>query len=299
MSTQPKPDFTAWFVMQGIVATMRHPNFRELADEQAMRLYQPLSDASRKLRFVTRLATWLPYSWQHTIQEMVTNSGRLKFFCFRKKEIEKAVRKLLASDEITQVIVLGAGLDVLSMRLAPEYSRVNFIEIDREESQLFKAAAFKNAQIELPRNLEFIAGDLRDPLSEILANSKLHNLSARTIWIAEGFLMFVPEDSVVRIFKEIRAESALGSYAVFTTIPHAYPGGLIAQWIQKLYMRKEKCPYAWVVSSDKIKTFVEEQRYTLIDQISYEELQEKHNPKKIQPKKRLIEDIHIAKTSDV
>ena len=78
--------------------------------------------------------------------EFATNPGRLKSFCFRKREIEKHTRKLLSTEGVTQVIVLGAGLDVLSLRLAQEYPTVNFIEIDTEESQIFKTNAFRRGK---------------------------------------------------------------------------------------------------------------------------------------------------------
>jgi methyltransferase (TIGR00027 family) len=294
MSDQPKPDFTAWFVMQGIIAAMRHPRLQNIRDNATLALYSPLSDDSKKTRTIIKIATRLPYTWQYRIQEFVTNTGRLKFFCFRKREIEKQARELLNAGAIKQVIVLGAGLDVLSLRLAPEYSAVKFIEIDTENSQNFKTTAFKNHDVKLPENVEYIAGDLRNPLPEILANSKFHDAQAKTLFIAEGFLMFIPEDSVVRIFNEIREISAQGSYVIFTTIPHAYPGKLLAQWLQKYVMRKENCPYAWAIAAEKIEDFIKRLGFTPLDCISYEKLQERDiNPKK-QQSKRLIEDIHIA-----
>jgi hypothetical protein len=61
-------------------------------------------------------------------------------------------------------------------------------------------------------------------------------------------------------------------------------------------MRKEKCPYAWTIPMDKIKDFATTQHYTLVDQISYEKLQERDTPLNKQVCKRLIEDIHIAIT---
>lgn len=298
MPQQAKPDFTAWFVMQGIIATMEHPAFQDTKDAKSLALYKPLSDAARNLRLVTRITTSLPYSWQHAIHELVTNQGRLKFFCFRKKEIEKQTRQLLQEEGVTQVIVLGAGLDVLSLKLAPEYSHIKFIEIDREESQNFKRQAFDSAHTKFPKNIEYLAADLQNPLAQILGTSKFHDPKSKTLWIAEGFLMFIPEDSVIRIFREMRENSSIGSYAIFTTIPHPYPGNPFAQWIQKCYMRKEKCPYAWTISMEAINEFIRKQHYRLINQISYDKLQNYDRSDKKQENRILIEDIHIACSLD-
>lgn len=296
MNSSPKPDFSAWFVMQGIIATMRHPAHREAMDEQALALYQPLSDACRNVRPVARITGLLPYRWQHAISELVTNRGRLKFFCFRKKEIEKQTRKLLDEHGIKQVVVLGAGLDILSLRLAPEYSAVKFIEIDMEPSQRFKMDAFTQARMRLPENVEFIAGDLRNPLSDILARARFYDASARTVWIAEGFLMFIPEASVIRLFKEIKAASAPGSCTIFTTIRSLFPGRMLTQWIRKYYMRRQDCPYVWSITIEELADFTRKLDFTLIDTISYDQVQESHGPDKNQLSESFTEDIHIAKS---
>src|SRR4051812_47242588 len=117
MHLVPKPNFTAWFVMQGTIAAMRHPDFQDSANEKTLTLYQALSDAASKTRLISRIIHNLPYSWQYQIGMLVTDPGRLRHFCFRKREIEKQTRQLLDAKSIKQVIILGAGLDVLSLRL--------------------------------------------------------------------------------------------------------------------------------------------------------------------------------------
>ena len=111
--------------------------------------------------------------------------------------------------------------------------------------------------------------------------------------------MFVPEDSVIRIFREMREGSIPGSYVIFTTIPHPYPGSVISRWLQKYVMKKENCPFAWTIPIEKLKAFVISQHYRLVQHISYETLQEHHAERKKQLTTRLIEDIHIAATANM
>ena len=55
--------------------------------------------------------------------------GQFEAFGHRKAFCERQVRDGI-SGGATQVLVLGAGYDTLSWRLAPEFPKVNFFEID-------------------------------------------------------------------------------------------------------------------------------------------------------------------------
>jgi len=295
MQPQSKPNFTAWFVMQGTIAAMRHPDFQDTANDKTLALYKVLSDASSKTRLISRLINSLPYSWQYTIGGLVTDSGRLRHFCFRKREIEKQTRQLLSEKSIKQVIILGAGLDVLSLRLATEFPAVKFIEIDTQESQAFKTASFKAAHINIPANAEFIAGDLRNPLASILANSKLFDSTHETLWIAEGFFMFIPEDSVIRIFKEARELSGIGSHIIFTSLPSYKTTSFLCYALQTFYLM-EKSPYQWVIPFCEVPSFVGNLGYQCMFQMDYNTLQKSNMRQKFDINHHIEEDIHIAQT---
>jgi len=296
MTAQPKPNFTAWFVMQGMIAAMRHPDFLDAGNETTLALYQPLSNAASKTRHISRIIHSLPYGWQYKIGDMVTNRGRMRHFYFRKKEIEKQVRALLGGETIKQVIVLGAGLDVLSLRLAPEYGSVKFIEIDTEESQNFKIASLRAGNVDLPGNVEFIEGDLRNPLSGILANSQFYDASAKTLWIAEGFFMFIPEESVVRICEEVKQLSATGSSLIFTTMSSKKTTPAIAHVMQRLYLHKEKSPFVWAIPPDKVSLFIKNLGYEVTYCMDGVALQKNYMGHKFNKKHCFVEAIHIAKT---
>lgn len=293
MSTLPKPDFTAWFVLQGTIAAMHHPSLRDASNNAALALYKPLSDAASKTRLMSRLIHALPYSWQYRIGDLVTNPGRLRHFYFRKKEIEKQVRSLL-SGGIEQVVVLGAGLDILSLRLAPEYRAVKFIEIDTGSSQQFKISAQREGGVNLPGNVEYIEGDLRHPLSDILAKSTLYKGSAKTLWIAEGFFMFIPEEGVVRILREIKQLSVGGSHLIFTSLPTIKQSTTFGHTLQKLYLPTENCSFNWALPFDKMPSFIENIGYRLVHQIEYGALHKGYMGQEFKINHAIGENIHIA-----
>jgi methyltransferase (TIGR00027 family) len=258
-----------------------------------------MAEAASKTRLVSRLIHCLPYVWQYKIGDFVTNAGRLRHFCFRKKEIEKQARMLLGHGVIKQIVVLGAGLDLLSIRLAKEFPAAKFIEIDTAESQRFKIGSLRQCHGGFPENVEFIEGDLRDPLAAILATSRLHDPIVPTLWIAEGFFMFVPEDSVTRIFKEIRKLCATGSYVLFTTIPAKKITSAASHVLQTLYLKKEKSPFQWVIPFDKAPEFIKNIGYDVISQLECDTLHKNYMGQKFTTNHNFAENMHIVITKNM
>ena len=299
-STEPaKPNFTAWFVLQGTLAAMHHPDFRDAANDGTLAWYRALSNAASRTRLASRIVSSLPYAWQYRIGELVTNPGRLRHFYFRKKEIEKQARALLDGGGITQVVLLGAGLDVLSLQLASEYPGVRFIEIDTGESQAFKTASFAAGRVVPPGNVEFIDGDLRHPLTGILTKSQHYETVAPTLWIAEGFFMFIPEDSVVRIFREIRGLSAAGSHVIFTSLSSRKITSAVGHLIQMLYLHKEKSPFEWVLPFADFGVFMQKLGYQMVWQMESAALHKSYMQHKFNGNHTIGDNIHIARTQNV
>lgn len=294
MDAKLKPNFTAWFVMQGVIATMHQPLFASATNDASLELYAPLASAASKTRLISRIIYNLPYRLQYAIGDLVTNRGRLRHFYLRKKQIEKQVRELLVAGNVKQVVVLGAGLDVLSLRLAREYPDVLFIEIDTEESQRFKQAAFAAQKVVLPSNVATVAGDLRNPLQDILAGSTFAS-SKKTVWIAEGFFMFIPESSVVRILQEIKALCSAGAHIVFTSLPSKKVTSSAAYLLQSVYLKKEKSPFEWVIPFNDAPSFVEKIQYKMVSQISHDELHKNYSCCGGHKENSIGENIHLAR----
>ena len=262
-----RPDFTAWFVLQGTIAALHQPAFSQTADADTLNLLEILALEAGRTRLLSKLIHHLPFHWQYRIGEWVTSTGRLRHFYLRKQEIEKQTRQRLLFGGIKQVVVLGAGLDVLALRLAKEFPDVNFIEIDRAESQAFKTAALLAHDMSLGDNIELVSGDLRNPLWEILAQAKLHNRGEKTLWIAEGLLMFMPEENVAALFDQLQNNCAPASYCVFTTVGSIGQRAICARMLRKLYLRVEKCPYHWVIDARNVSKFIMRWRYSMVEQV--------------------------------
>jgi methyltransferase (TIGR00027 family) len=296
MAPIPKPNFTAWFVMQGYLAALNHPDYKDESANARITLYKPLEEAASRTRLISRLIYWLPYRLQYKIGQMVTNPGRMRHFLFRKKEVEKQTRRLLAEQGAVQVVVLGAGLDLLALKLAEEFPGVNFVEIDTAESQAFKVGVLKKHYPHLPNNLEYIEGDLQNPLEGILKPSRLHDPNALTLWIAEGFFMFMQEDDVRRILSEVAKLSPVGSYVLFTSIPSIKITSKLSYLLQTFYLKREKSPFKWSIALDRVPIFADEIGYSVVMNLSCDMLHKNHMGHKFNGNQNFAENMHIAQS---
>ncbi|MEE4190159.1 MAG: SAM-dependent methyltransferase [Halieaceae bacterium] len=115
----------------------------------------------------------------------------------------------------TQVLVLGAGFDTLCLRLAAEYPRVRFFEIDHPDTARAKQRAVK--QLGQPDNVTLLAADLaKKKLSNVLSECEDWDLSACSAFVAEGLLYYLSPEVVRQLFAEIHRSCGPGSRVAFS-----------------------------------------------------------------------------------
>ncbi len=143
------------------------------------------------------------YQWLTRTLEAKTSPGHLLYLGLRKRFVQDEVETALA-EGATQVLMLGAGMDTLCLRLAPEYPEVTFLEVDHPASQGAKRGAVERIGAERP-NLRFLAADLEaGGLAEALAAFPGWRGDARTVVVAEGLLIFLSPEAVDRLFATVR-----------------------------------------------------------------------------------------------
>src|SRR5207248_9616822 len=140
--------------------------------------------------------------------ERITIPGILLHYALRKKYIRRLVRSALANG-VAQVVILGAGFDPLSSELQQEVSTALFWEIDHPATQRHRVRVCSEIGIE---RVHFVAVDLGtagfDP--EALISSEF-DPAKRTLWIAEGLLMYFRADIISPLMKTLSSLSASGS----------------------------------------------------------------------------------------
>jgi methyltransferase (TIGR00027 family) len=189
--------------------------------------------------------------------------GQFEAFAHRKAFCERQVRDGVGAGA-TQILVLGAGYDTMGWRLAPEFSGVNFFEIDHPATTRLKAKGID--AMGQRDNLCLIAEDLgKRKLLDVLKTNESWDQSAQTVNVAEGLVMYLPPEAVRDLFCQCAVIAGVGSRIAFTCIPTGADGrpdagrwtGLIL-WILKVSGE----PWIWSIRPEALGLFLEETGWT-------------------------------------
>ncbi|OQR64616.1 hypothetical protein B6E66_08060 [Streptomyces maremycinicus] len=133
---------------------------------------------------------------------------RERSIVIRTKFLDDLLRQASASG-VRQVVLLGAGMDCRAFRTDwPEGTRL--FEVDTAAPLDFKASVLRQECAVARCDRITVAVDLLEDWSGALA-ATVHDPAAPTVWIAEGLLIYLPEDAVELLLARISALSAAGS----------------------------------------------------------------------------------------
>jgi methyltransferase (TIGR00027 family) len=188
--------------------------------------------------------------------ERITIPGILLHYALRKKCITELVRSALANG-VAQVVILGAGFDPLSSELQRDFPTVEFWEIDHPATQRYKVRACSEIGIE---RVHFVAVDLSATgLDTETLISNGFDPAKRTIWIAEGLLMYFPADIVSALMEILSPLSAPGSEFAFTFMEKQRDGRIRFDSQTKLvdsWLRGRSEPFLWGTTRSELGEIV-------------------------------------------
>jgi methyltransferase (TIGR00027 family) len=231
-------------------------------------------DATRKLLVASGVAGERTVKWAQSQTSVAIYEafdwmlpGQFEAFAHRKAFCERQVREGI-DDGATQILVLGAGYDTLGWRLAPEFTGVNFFEIDHPATAHLKARGIES--MGRRKNLRLVAEDLgKRKFSYILKTDKSWDLSAQTVIIAEGLVLYLFPEAVRDLFCQCAAFVGIGSRIAFSYIPTGADGlpdagrwtGLML-WLQKFVGE----PWTWSIRPEELAFFLEETGWTIANE---------------------------------
>ncbi|QFY12993.1 SAM-dependent methyltransferase [Nonomuraea phyllanthi] len=158
----------------------------------------------------------------------------------RTKFLDDLLDRAVASG-VRQVVLLGAGMDSRAFRMDwPAGTRL--FEVDTAEPLGFKASVLRQERA-VPRCERItVPVDLREDWPAALAAAG-HDPAQPTVWIAEGLLIYLPEDAVQSLLEQVGALSAAGSRMGLTLGPRgvverfrgdAAPGSAASMWVSEM-----------------------------------------------------------------
>jgi len=121
------------------------------------------------------------------------------------------------ADGIRQVVILASGLDSRAYRLEwPAGTTV--YEIDQPQVLAYKSTTLSENGVQPSADRREVAIDLRQDWPAALRDAGF-DPSARTAWLAEGLLMYLPAEAQDRLFTQIGELSHAGSRVATETAP--------------------------------------------------------------------------------
>ena len=194
--------------------------------------------------------------------------GVMLHYAVRKRYLEDTARRVLrggGAGGAAQLIVLGAGLDTLALRLSGELPDVLFVECDHPATQAVKRRALVESG--LASNLHLVELDLgRRTLEETLLAVPGFRPGADTLLIAEGLTMYLQAEAVDGLFAFLRRHAGPGSRFAFTFMEPQengkvdFPGSspFVRPWLRMVGE-----PFTWGVRRRDLPGFLAERGFAL------------------------------------
>ncbi|MEM8535328.1 MAG: SAM-dependent methyltransferase [Chloroflexota bacterium] len=259
-----KPSRTALSVAANLLMLSYDPTFGPLVSQTAI---EPTRWCLRSLPGLSgRMTALFEYPWMRAYMRRIEQSivpGVSIHTAVRKRWIEEQVSHEI-NHGCTQVIVLGAGFDTLAYRLHDQFRNVRWWEIDHPATHQVKRQAL-TTHGNLQPNLTLIPVDFtQKSLTNVLATTPLYDPQARTIFIAEGLLMYLEESDVRTLLHTIHTSSGPNSTIVGSILapkPDGRLGVQKASWFVDLGLKLAGEPFKWGVAPDDLPVFMNDNAF--------------------------------------
>ncbi len=259
---------TSLLIARGLLLADATPALRLLVLDGSVAL-------TRKLLTAAEPSPWFEFALNHQFARRIVFAaealllpGILLHWLARKRLLDALAREALATG-CRQVVVLGAGLDTIALRLQ---SAALCFELDHPATQAIKRRAFVQGPV-------LIAVDfLHQSVAQALRAQPRFATDQPTLYIAEGLLMYLPPARVAALFREVAALSAPGSRFAFTFMEARagkriafHSSGRINDW----WLRSRGESFCWALPRTSVKDFSAQHGWELTTLSSPEELRDR------------------------
>lgn len=250
-----RPSATAKLIARCILLSARSPRLQPLVapgEPEALTRILAACGPAGWFEFSANQAwaRWLLFKLEHFLLP-----GVITHYLARKRWLEDTVRAALGRG-VKQVIVLGTGFDTLACRLQGERPDVRFIELDHPATQAPKRAALGGTTRTI-----FLAADLATDLpADVLRACPPFAMNEPTLFIAEGLLMYFPEQRVTELLGGLARLTRPPAEVLFSFMARAPDGSIgfrgehaaIGWWL-----RQRREPFQWGVAREALPEFLQ------------------------------------------
>lgn len=250
--------------MHRYAETMLPEDVRVFSDPYAVHFINPE---------ILKFAAEHPREAEQKVQEMenqfpgLGNSirARVKYFDII---LEKCI-----SDDITQLIILGAGYDTRPYRIPKIDSNFKVFEVDHPEIQSIKKEIITRIFGKLPDNVTYIPLNLESGDLDVVISSTCFSELKKTLVIMEGLIMYLSSDSINRIFSYLSQKCPVGSKILFDYYPESVVSGEKNEYAKNIvkFTQLSGEPLKFGIPDDDERIFFSQWNFTDIRIIRSEE----------------------------
>ncbi|MBK5260413.1 MAG: class I SAM-dependent methyltransferase [Thermoanaerobaculia bacterium] len=250
---------TAALVARGVAFRAGDPRFRDLVSQSS-------GDLSRKLVVAAGMGVRDGSSpsdrFLVALLERLTVPGLSAHYVLRKRAIEEVARRA-ARDGFHQLVVIGAGLDTLAVRMRADHPDLNAIEVDHPATQKLKRDVLR--AVGVGSDISFVAADLTtERLSRALERCGAYDREAATLFIAEAVFLYLDEEEVRSALADVRHRNATTRIAfTFFEAGRKRINFRNATLLADLWLRWRGEPPRWAIDPGAVSAFLESERFKI------------------------------------
>ena len=249
---------TALTVLQGVLYTGNQEKFAHLVSDSMKEACIKILSSSQVGRKKLKQLDCKLFTLFVPLAEKLMIPGLSLHYVLRKKYIEEFTRDAI-NRGFKQIVNLGAGFDTLAYRLSQEFNDVTFIEIDHPATQVHKAEALLKNNIE---NLHFLSVDFaKQNLKDELINFNNFDSEKETIFISEGVLMYLPQESVRDLFNSLKEITNSDMEFIFTFIEPMSENKDSYGILLDIYLKIKGEHLLWDIKKSEITDFIKSLNY--------------------------------------
>jgi methyltransferase (TIGR00027 family) len=204
--------------------------------------------------------------------------GSYEYFIARTAYLDEVVERAL-SEQIPQLVFLGAGYDTRACRFSHLLRGTRVFELDEPFTQNQKRAALEAAQVAFPEQLVFVPIDFNtDNLGDRLAAAG-YVTDKETLFIWEGVTYYLPPQTVDEMLHFVRHHAPAGSRICFdymlpkTQLGGRFGAGQARAAMEALYTDE---PLLFDLDETQVMTFLDERGFELADHLTAEQMQARY-----------------------
>lgn len=254
---------TARLIAKATILNAHDTHTKHLVTREAGRLSQVLLNGSTWIdRNFTSLVKVPGFSTVLFALERFIKPGLCAHYALRKRYIENLLCERLERDEYRQVVIFGCGFDTFVLRQHHRYPTVQFFEIDTPALIAQKRSALSETGSDIQDvNVHLFATDSRESIGALLGRLPGFKTTCPTLLVIEGVLMYLQQDEVTRLFRDV---VALGenTEVIFTFLQplgaYAREERPLAEKLADVWLSRKGEPYRWSVTEVELESLCRE-----------------------------------------